>query len=121
MFGILIGICFELQANIYSCINPDIPFSKDNKVLTKNESLEFESEEPPHARLEMREETSAVHSWMVSILSLWLPDEAKIETEQEEDEMDDGPSTADLWCFDKICSQQRHRNVGEIEIEQNAR
>jgi hypothetical protein len=26
--------------------------------------------------------------------SLWLPDEAKIETEQEEDEMDDGAATA---------------------------
>jgi hypothetical protein len=30
----------------------------------------------------------------------WLPDEAKVETEQEEDEMDDG-ATADLRCFDE--------------------
>src|SRR5262249_37563912 len=52
------------------------------------------------------------------VLSLWLPDEAKIETKQEEDEMDDGSATADLRCFDKTCSQQRHRNIGEIEIEQ---
>jgi hypothetical protein len=52
---------------------------------------------------------------------LWLSDEAKIETEQEEDEMDDGTATADLRCFDKTCPQQRHRNVGEIEIKQNAR
>jgi len=28
------------------------------------------------------------------VLSLWLPDEAKIETEQEEDEIDDGAATA---------------------------
>ena len=41
--------------------------------------------------------------------------------EQEEDEMDDGAATADLRCFDKTCPQQRHRNIGEIEIEQNAR
>jgi hypothetical protein len=39
---------------------------------------------------------------------LWLPDEAKIETEQEEDEMDDGAATADLRCFDKTSPQQRH-------------
>ena len=38
-------------------------------------------------------------------LSLWLPDEAKIETEQEEYEMDDGAPTADLRCFDKTCPQ----------------
>jgi hypothetical protein len=38
-----------------------------------------------------------------SYLSLWLPDEAEIETEQEEDEMDDGATPADLRCFDKIC------------------
>jgi len=54
-------------------------------------------------------------------LGRWLLDEAKIETEQEEDEMDDGAGAADLGCFDKTCTQQRHRNVGEIEIEQNAR
>src|SRR5262245_43237623 len=55
------------------------------------------------------------------VLSLWLPDEAKIETKQEEDEMDDGAATADLRCFDKTCSQQRHRNIGEIRREQNSR
>ena len=52
---------------------------------------------------------------------LLLPDETKIETEQEEDEMDDGAATADLRCFDETCPQQRHRYIGEIEIEQNAR
>src|SRR5215831_8603887 len=57
----------------------------------------------------------------VSVSSFWLPDEAKIETEQEEDEMDYGAATADLRCLDKTCPQQRHRNIGEIEIEQNAR
>ena len=31
---------------------------------------------------------------MASVSSLWLPDEAKLETEQEEDEMDDGAATA---------------------------
>jgi hypothetical protein len=50
-----------------------------------------------------------------------FPDEAEIETEQEENEMDDGTATADLGCFDKTCSQKRHRNIGEIEIEQDAR
>ena len=30
------------------------------------------------------------------VLSLWPPDEAKIETEHEEDEMDDGAASADL-------------------------
>jgi hypothetical protein len=30
---------------------------------------------------------------MQDVSSLYLPDEAKIETEQEEDEMNDGPST----------------------------
>jgi hypothetical protein len=58
---------------------------------------------------------------LMFISSLWLPDEAKIETEQEEDEMDDGAATADLRCFDKTRPQQRHRNIGETEIEQNAR
>src|SRR5215813_10480891 len=58
---------------------------------------------------------------LMFVSSPWLPDEAKIETEQEEDEMYDGPATADLRCFDKTCPQQRHRNIGEIEIEQNAR
>jgi hypothetical protein len=52
-----------------------------------------------------------------AVSSLWLPEETKIETEQEEDEMDDGAATADLRCFDKTCPQQRHRNIGEIEIE----
>src|SRR5262245_53285507 len=55
------------------------------------------------------------------VLSLWLPDEAKIETDQEEDQMDDGAATADLRCLDKTCPQQRHRNIGEIEIEQDTR
>src|SRR5215831_10976052 len=54
------------------------------------------------------------------VLSLWPPDEAKIETEPEEDEMDDGAAGADLGCFDKTCPQQGHRNIGEIKIEQNA-
>ena len=55
------------------------------------------------------------------VLGLWLPDEAKIKADQEENEMDDGTATADLWCFDKLRPQQRHRDIGEIEIEQNAR
>jgi hypothetical protein len=54
------------------------------------------------------------------VSSLWLPDKAKIETEQKEDEMDDGAATADPRGFDKTCPQQRHRNIGGIEIEQNA-
>jgi hypothetical protein len=54
---------------------------------------------------------------MASVSSFWLPDEAKVETEQEEDEMDYAAGAADLRCFDKTCPQQRHRNVGEIEIE----
>jgi hypothetical protein len=57
------------------------------------------------------------NTWIVS--SLWLPREAKVETEQEEDEMDDRADAADPWCFDQTCSQQRHRNAGEIEIKQN--
>src|ERR1700730_9564453 len=58
---------------------------------------------------------------MASVSSLWLPDEAKIETEREEDEMDDGAATADLRCFDKTYPKERHRNICETEIEQNAR
>lgn len=42
---------------------------------------------------------------MASVSNLWLPDEAKIDTEREEDEMDDGADTADLRCFDKTCPQ----------------
>jgi hypothetical protein len=66
---------------------------------------------------------------MASVSSLWLADEAKIETEQEEDEMDDGAATADLRCCDKTCPQQRHRNIascggadgsGEICVNQTA-
>jgi hypothetical protein len=53
-------------------------------------------------------------------LNLWPPDEAKIEAEHEEDEMNDRAASADLGCFDKTCPQQRHGNIGEIEIEQNA-
>jgi hypothetical protein len=58
---------------------------------------------------------------MTSVSSLWFPDKAKIETEPEEDEMDDGATTADLRCFDKTSPQQRHRDIGKIEIEHNAR
>jgi hypothetical protein len=58
-------------------------------------------------------------AWMALHSSLWLPDEPGIETNQEDNEMDDGPATADLRCFDKTCPQQRHRNIGEIEIEQD--
>jgi hypothetical protein len=57
----------------------------------------------------------------VSVSSRWLPDEAKIETKQEEDEMHDGATTADLRCFDKTCAQQRHRNIGEIKVEHRTR
>src|SRR5262249_21516628 len=42
---------------------------------------------------------------MASVSSRWLPDEPKIETEQEEDEMDDRSAAADLRCFDKTCPQ----------------
>ena len=56
-----------------------------------------------------------------SVSSLCLRDEAKIETEQEEGQMDDGAATAGLRCFDKTCPQQRDRNISEIEIEQMAR
>jgi hypothetical protein len=55
----------------------------------------------------------------VEISGLRLLDETKIETEQEEDEMDDGAASADLGCFDKTGPQQRHRNICEIEIEQD--
>jgi hypothetical protein len=41
-----------------------------------------------------------------------FPDEPEIETEQEENEMDDGTATADLGCFDKTCPQKRNRNIG---------
>ena len=54
---------------------------------------------------------------VASVSSIWLPDEAKIETEQEEDEMDDRAAPADLRRFDKTCPQQRHRNIGEKKIE----
>ena len=56
-----------------------------------------------------------------NLLSFGWPDEAEIKTEQEENEMDDGTATADLGCFDKNCPQKRHRNIGEIEIEQGTR
>ena len=52
-----------------------------------------------------------------ALLSFWPSDEAKMETEHEEDEMDDGAASADLGCFDKTRPQQRYRNIGEIEIE----
>jgi hypothetical protein len=64
---------------------------------------------------------NSLRTWMTSVSSLWLSDEAKVEAEQEEDEMDDGAAKADLRCEDKTCPQQRHQNIGEIEIEQNAR
>jgi hypothetical protein len=56
----------------------------------------------------------------MNLLGLWLPDEAKIGTQQREDEMDDGAVTTDPMCFDKTCSQDRHRNIGQMEIEQKA-
>ncbi len=43
--------------------------------------------------------------------NLWLADEAKIETEQEEYEMDDSAVPADLGCLDKTCPQHRHRRT----------
>jgi hypothetical protein len=46
----------------------------------------------------------------IRVSSLWLPHEAKIEREQEEDEMDDRADTDNPGCFDETCSQQRHRN-----------
>ena len=54
------------------------------------------------------------------VLNLLLPDKAKIEIGQEEEKMDDGAASADPGCFNKTCAQQRHRNIGEIEVEQNA-
>ena len=54
------------------------------------------------------------------VLLLWPPCETKIETEHEENEMDDRAAGADLGGFDKTCPQQGYRNIGEIEIEQNA-
>jgi hypothetical protein len=51
------------------------------------------------------------------LLSLSSPDEAKIKTEHEENEMNDGAASTDLGRFDKTRPQQRHRNIGEIEIE----
>jgi hypothetical protein len=54
------------------------------------------------------------------VLRLWPSYEAKIETEHEENEMDEGAASADLGCFDKTCPQQGQRNIGEKEIEQNA-
>ena len=53
----------------------------------------------------------------VAISNLRLPDETKIETDQEKDEMHDGADSADLGCFDKPGPQQGHRNAGEVEIE----
>jgi len=50
----------------------------------------------------------------------WPSDEAKIETDQEEDEMNDRAVSADVGCLDETGPQQRHRNIGEIEIEQYA-
>ncbi len=52
---------------------------------------------------------------------LWLADEAKMEAEQEENEMDGGAAAADLRRFDEACPKQRHRKARKIEIEQNPR
>src|SRR5262245_37796828 len=54
-------------------------------------------------------------------LRFWLAEEAKIETQQKQDEVDDGTAGADHWCFDKACADQRYRHIGEVEIDKYAR
>src|SRR6516164_9645775 len=48
-------------------------------------------------------------------------DEAEIKAEQEEYEMDDRAVGAQPGAFDNTRPQHTHRDIGEIEIEQNAR
>jgi hypothetical protein len=48
---------------------------------------------------------------------LRLLDPAKIETQQEEDEMHDGAGATQRRRLNEICSQQRHRNFGAVEVE----
>jgi len=68
-------------------------------------------------RLTLAASLGQTNDFAVEVSRLWFPDEAKVETEQEKDEMDDGAATTDLRCFDKARPQQRHRNIGEIEIK----
>ena len=51
---------------------------------------------------------------------LRLPDEAEIEADQEQDEMNERAIGTDLGRFDKARSQERHRDIGQIQIEQDA-
>jgi hypothetical protein len=47
----------------------------------------------------------------------WLLDETKVETYQKENEMNNGTHTTEFGRLDNASAHERHRKIGEIEIE----
>ena len=50
----------------------------------------------------------------------WFLDEPEIQTNQEQNEMNEGSYTTDLGRLDSVGSDKRNRNVYKIEIELHA-
>ena len=48
-----------------------------------------------------------------------LSNETEVEESQEENDMDNGAHAADLRRRGKARAQDRHRNAGQVEIEEN--
>jgi hypothetical protein len=44
-------------------------------------------------------------------------DKAEVQANRKEEKVNKGTHSADLRCLDDICSEQRDRNVCEVEIE----
>src|SRR5262249_21320643 len=49
----------------------------------------------------------------------WLVDEPKVERDEEEDELGNGAQSADTRRLHEPRAENRHGNVGEIEVELN--
>ena len=57
----------------------------------------------------------------VTCLNPRLLDKTEVQAKPEQDEMGNGAHSADFRRKDKIGAQQRHRHLGEVEIELNSR
>ena len=50
-----------------------------------------------------------------------LLDKTKVKAEPKQDKMEDRAPSTNFGCHDKISAQQRHRNIGEVQIELSSR
>src|SRR4030095_5468629 len=66
--------------------------------------------------------TNCILRWLTLVISSTLRflDKTKVKAKPEQDEMDNGAHSADFRRKDKICPEQRHRYLDNIEIELNS-